>query len=157
MLVVKATNQVPAEIVQIGVQDDRNPFPVFVVAKNFPVANDGNNLTRLRIDDIANEHVSLAAFRSGVYNSGFATLFRLPCCRQQIRRDGTLTPSDVRGLTLAIGCEPCDRRGRYNVARLIERHGGEVRMPDFLQTLSDCPKARSLSIYDRCKAVYESK
>ena len=27
--------------------------------------------------------------------------------------------------------------------------------PDLLQTLADCPKARSASIHDRCKVVYE--
>jgi hypothetical protein len=29
--------------------------------------------------------------------------------------DGSLILSDVRGPTLAIVCEPCGRRGRYNV------------------------------------------
>ena len=28
-------------------------------------------------------------------------------------------------------------------------------MPDLLAMLANCPKARSVSIYDRCKAVYE--
>jgi hypothetical protein len=63
------------------------------------------------------------------------------------------TLSDVREPTLV--CEPCGRRGQYNVERLIAKHGGDVRMPELLQTLADCPKTRSLSIYDRCKVVYE--
>jgi hypothetical protein len=65
------------------------------------------------------------------------------------------TLSDVREPTITIVCEPCGRRGRYNVARLIERHGGDVRMPELLQTLSDRPKTDSVSFYDRCKAVCE--
>jgi hypothetical protein len=31
--------------------------------------------------------------------------------------------------------------------------GGDARLTDLL--LADCPKARSASIYDRCKARYE--
>jgi hypothetical protein len=68
-------------------------------------------------------------------------------------RDGALTLSDVGSPKLSIVCEPCNRRGRYSVARLVEEHG-EARLTD-LQTLADCPKARSASIQDRCKARYE--
>jgi hypothetical protein len=69
-------------------------------------------------------------------------------------RDGSMILSDVRGPTLAIVCEQCGKRGRYSVARLIVQHG-DVKLTDLLQTLADCPKARSLSVGDRCKAVYE--
>jgi hypothetical protein len=34
-----------------------------------------------------------------------------------------LTLADVCAPTLAIVCEPCGRRGRYNVQRLIAKHG----------------------------------
>ena len=57
--------------------------------------------------------------------------------------------SDVRGPTLALVCEACGRRGRYNVQRLMAEHG-DAELADFLQTLAACPKARSVSIYDRC-------
>ena len=65
-------------------------------------------------------------------------------------RDGALTLSDVRDLMLTIVCEPCGRRGRYAVARLLEDHG-DAKLTDLLQTLADCPKTRSASIHDRCK------
>jgi hypothetical protein len=68
-------------------------------------------------------------------------------------RDGALTLSDVRGPTLAIVCEPCGRRGRYSVAGLMKLHG-DAKLTDLLLTLAACPKARSASIHDRCKAVY---
>jgi hypothetical protein len=68
-------------------------------------------------------------------------------------RDGSLILSDVRGPTLALVCEACGRRGRYSVAKLIVQHG-DAKLTDLLQTLADCPKARSLSVHDRCKAVY---
>lgn len=69
-------------------------------------------------------------------------------------RDGSLTLSEVHGPTLAIVCEECGRRGRYNVERLIAAHG-DAKLIDLLATLANCRKARSFSINDRCKAVYE--
>jgi hypothetical protein len=55
---------------------------------------------------------------------------------------------------MIILCEPCRRRGRYNVGRLIAKHG-DVGLTDLLATLADCPNARAASVHDRCKAVYE--
>jgi hypothetical protein len=40
------------------------------------------------------------------------------------------------------------------VARLVEEHG-DAKLTELLVTLTNCPKARSASVYDRCKAVYE--
>jgi hypothetical protein len=68
-------------------------------------------------------------------------------------RDGAYVLSDVREPTLLIVCEPCCRRGRYDVARLIERHG-DAKLTDLIQALADCQKARSASIHDQCKAVF---
>jgi len=68
-------------------------------------------------------------------------------------RDGAFTLSDVREPTLSIVCEPCDRCGRYNVAKLMEQHG-DAKLTDLLHALAGCPKAHSVSVHDRCKAVY---
>jgi hypothetical protein len=46
-------------------------------------------------------------------------------------RDGSFTLSDVRELTLAIVCEPCGRRGRLSVARLMVEHG-DAKLTDLL-------------------------
>ena len=35
-----------------------------------------------------------------------------------------ITLADVRSPTLTLVCEPCGRRGHYNVERLIAKHGG---------------------------------
>jgi len=32
---------------------------------------------------------------------------------------------------------------------------GDTKLTELLATLADCPKARSFSTYDRCKAVCE--
>lgn len=69
-------------------------------------------------------------------------------------RDVARTLSNFQEPTLTIVCEPRGRRGRHNVAKLIEQHGEDVKLPDLLQALANCPKAKSMSIYDRCKAVY---
>jgi hypothetical protein len=69
-------------------------------------------------------------------------------------RDGALVLSDLRQPTLSIVCEPCARRGHYSVAKLMAEHG-DAKLTDLLLTLAACPKARSASIHDRCKAVYE--
>jgi hypothetical protein len=47
VLPIKTADQVPAEVVQIAVEDGGNPRPLFVVAKNLAVANYGDNLARL--------------------------------------------------------------------------------------------------------------
>jgi hypothetical protein len=47
----------------------------------------------------------------------------------------SLTLSDVRGPTLSIVCEPCGRRGRYGVARLIEKCS-DAKLTDLLVTLA---------------------
>ena len=64
------------------------------------------------------------------------------------------TLSDVREPTLTIVCEPCGRRGRYNVKRLMAKHG-DAKILFLLSDLTNCPKMGSINIYDRCKARYE--
>jgi hypothetical protein len=51
-------------------------------------------------------------------------------------------------------CEPCARRGRYNVERLIAKHGPDMTLPELRLILANCPKAQAFSIYDRCKVRY---
>ena len=66
-----------------------------------------------------------------------------------------ITLADLRQPTLTLVCEPCGRRGRYNVQRLIAKHGTDMRLPELLTTLANCEKARSFSVYDRCKVKFE--
>jgi hypothetical protein len=33
---------------------------------------------------------------------------------------------------------------------------GDAKLTDLLVTLADCSKARSVSVHDRCKAVFEA-
>jgi hypothetical protein len=71
------------------------------------------------------------------------------------RRLGNVRSTSGHRLSI---CEPCGRRERYDVENLKRQHDGDVKMPDLLAALvANCPKARSFSIYDRCKAVYERR
>jgi hypothetical protein len=65
-----------------------------------------------------------------------------------------LALSDVRDPTRTVVCEPCGRRGRYNVQRLMAKHG-DAKILYLFDTLTNCPKTQSANIYDRCKARYE--
>ena len=49
-----------------------------------------------------------------------------------------ITLADVREPTLMLVCEPCGRRGSYNVQRLIAKHGADVRLPDLKPILANC-------------------
>ena len=73
-------------------------------------------------------------------------------------RDGANLLSDVRVPVLTVVCEPCGRRERYDVERLTKQNGRTAKLTDLLPELvADCPKRGSVSIYDRCKAVFERR
>jgi hypothetical protein len=66
--------------------------------------------------------------------------------------------SQVRVPVLSIACDPCGRRERYDVERLTRQYGWDAKLTDLLPALvADRPKRRSLSVYDRCKAVFERR
>ena len=53
-------------------------------------------------------------------------------------RDHAHTLSDFRVPTLSIECEPCGRRGRYNIAKLMEQYG-DAKLPE-LRHASQLPE-----------------
>jgi hypothetical protein len=63
------------------------------------------------------------------------------------------TLSDFRVPILSIECESCGRRGRYNIARLMEKYG-DAKLPELRHILANCPKAKSFSVHDQCKVRY---
>jgi hypothetical protein len=68
-------------------------------------------------------------------------------------REHAHTLSDFLVPTLSIECEACGRRGRYNVAKLIEKYG-DAKLPELRHILANCPKAKPQSIHDRCRMRY---
>ena len=66
---------------------------------------------------------------------------------------GSITLGDLVGkiTMLEVGCSKCDRRGLLRLDRLIEEHGAGIGLPVLGEILAgDCPKARTVSINDRC-------
>ena len=54
-----------------------------------------------------------------------------------------------------VACEPCKRTGRYNVARLIEKHGPDAALPDVLGYLTRTCNQPSAAGSRRCHAIYQ--
>jgi len=70
---------------------------------------------------------------------------------------GALTLADLAGRTeeLAVACNRCERAGRYRLAKLTDRHGPALALPELLRLLSaDCPKRAAPSAYDICGAHF---
>ena len=62
----------------------------------------------------------------------------------------------ARFTVLEVACSRCARRGRLQVAVLLEQHG-DAELPDLRLILpGDCPKAGAASIGDR-RPVYYSQ
>ena len=90
----------------------------------------------------------------GALRSCFVLLYSAPI----MPRDGANLLSDVRVPVLTVVCEPCGRRERYDVERLTKQNGRTAKLTDLLPALvADCPKRGSVSVYDRCKAVFERR
>ena len=52
---------------------------------------------------------------------------------------------------LDVACSKCDRRGRLNVARLIEQHGAGATIRDAVAGINaDCPKREKRGVMERC-------
>ena len=56
-----------------------------------------------------------------------------------------------------LACAKCDRRGKYSVARLIERYGREGKLVDWKdQITADCPRRANARVVvtDQCGAYF---
>jgi hypothetical protein len=52
---------------------------------------------------------------------------------------------------LRVECTKCTRKGRYRVARLIEKYGRKANMMKWKEQLNgDCPKRDAHSMTERC-------
>jgi hypothetical protein len=70
---------------------------------------------------------------------------------------GAVTLGEIAGSLpmLEVACSRCERRGRLNVAKLIERHGADARLPDLREILAgDCPRASAVAVHERCGVHY---
>jgi thymidine kinase len=70
---------------------------------------------------------------------------------------GAVTLGDIADkiTMLEVSCSRCGRYGRLRVARLIERHGENAKLPALRQILAgDCPRVGAASVYERCGVRY---
>ena len=66
----------------------------------------------------------------------------------------TLADIATRIDMLEIRCSRCDRVGRRRVSRLIEQHGGSMRLPDLRMKLAQgCDHAGGHD-FDRCDVFF---
>jgi hypothetical protein len=66
-------------------------------------------------------------------------------------RDGAVTLLDLipPRLSVTLECTRCERRGVYNLARLIKTHG-DAKLPDLAAKLARCERARAANFHNRC-------
>src|SRR5437868_4967440 len=65
------------------------------------------------------------------------------------------TLGDAPWPRIRVECRKCGRRGDYSPARLIERHGAGLTLPNLLPILSaDCPRRLENLITDQCSIVF---
>ena len=54
---------------------------------------------------------------------------------------------------VVVKCPKCNRTGRYALRRLIEQHGRDCTILEWLDGLTtDCPRKRAASVSDQCHA-----
>jgi hypothetical protein len=51
-----------------------------------------------------------------------------------------------------LACDRCDRRGQYSRARLIERYGADIGLPELRHLIADCPRRNKLG--DTCGVLF---
>ncbi|WP_164835300.1 hypothetical protein [Sinorhizobium meliloti] len=52
---------------------------------------------------------------------------------------------------MVLNCSACGRKGRYNVARLIEKHGADMPIRDFIDLIGQtCPRWVRPSKWESC-------
>ena len=57
-----------------------------------------------------------------------------------------ITLADVREAAIEIFCEPFARRGRYNLERLIAKHGADIRLAELRRIIADCRRRVLVSV-----------
>ena len=63
---------------------------------------------------------------------------------------------DIQGKLdmLRVECTRCDRKGRYSVAKLIEKHGRRGNLTRWVSDLKgDCPKRALHALHERCDLI----
>jgi hypothetical protein len=54
-----------------------------------------------------------------------------------------------------VKCDKCNRAGQYHTAKLIERYGREMVMPELRHVLAQCPRRHTMN--DPCMIVFADR
>lgn len=58
-------------------------------------------------------------------------------------------------VSLEVACYECQRKGRYRLTRLIDRHGAGMGLIELKAMLTaDCPKCTNTGFYGQCGAYF---
>jgi hypothetical protein len=73
-----------------------------------------------------------------------------------MKRDGAVPLGEVaaRVSHIELACTRCERRGRYQLAKLVARLGADFAMTDLAGELADCPRRASPAWSERCDVYY---
>jgi hypothetical protein len=73
-----------------------------------------------------------------------------------MKRPGAVALGDVaaRAKTLDVACTRCDRRGQYQLGRLVARLGPDFAMTDLADKLVDCTRRNSPAWTERCDVYF---
>jgi hypothetical protein len=65
---------------------------------------------------------------------------------------GSLQLRDYPGDLVRLSCPKCGRAGQYRKAKLIERCGADIRLPDLREELAQCERRGQM--HDACMVRY---
>lgn len=60
----------------------------------------------------------------------------------------------ARASHIDVACSRCDRRGRYQLARLVEALGDDFPMTDLGAELANCPRRGATAHNERCDVFF---
>ena len=73
-----------------------------------------------------------------------------------MKSPGSVALADVaaRATHLDVECSRCSRRGRYQLARLVEQLGADFPMTDLGAELANCPNRHAPAHGERCDVFF---
>jgi hypothetical protein len=66
--------------------------------------------------------------------------------------NGSFQLSEYPGDIVRLSCEKCGRSGQYRKQTLVERYGGDIRLPDLREEIAQC--GRKGQTHDACMVRY---
>ena len=70
--------------------------------------------------------------------------------------NGAYTLGEVRANRIVIECDQCQRRGEWSTARLVEKHGADIGLPELKTLLVTC-EARAIDENAPCQAHFSKE